>query len=180
MDDSNIPDTSATDAISGVEQQRSPSRGVLSALLTCAIYVYFIGTMISVPYFNWCYSRDHGFVSWLLFGEIIATAQGAIWPVYALSGGSKRERSTLTSEERAFAEQWNQWVDDHPKEINDLRTRSIANNMTDEEVSREMISLMVRFSNEANIDIPQRFIDELKTAEASPEKRGRKRDGSNY
>ena len=127
--------------------------------------------MISVPYFNWCYARDNGFVSWLFFGEIVATAQGAIWPVYALSGGSKPEGSALTSEERAFAEQWNQWVDDHPKEINDLRTRAIADNMTKEEMAREMIALVVRFSNEANLDIPQRFIDELEKAETSPDRR---------
>ena len=76
----------------------------------------------------------------------------------------------MTSEEKAFAEQWNQWVDDHPKEINDLRTRAIADNLTKEEMSREMIGLMVRFSNEANLDIPQRFIDEIKKGEASPNK----------
>ena len=28
---------------------------------------------------------------------------------------------------------------------------------------QKMIGLMVRFSNEANMDIPQRFIDDLKT-----------------
>ncbi len=85
--------------------------------------------------------------------------------------GCSNERAAITSEERAFAEQWNQWVDDHPKEINDLRTRAIADNMTKEEISREMIGLMVRFSNEANLDIPQRFIDDLKKGEASPNKK---------
>ena len=80
------------------------------------------------------------------------------------------EGSVLTPEERAFAEQWNQWVEDHTKEVNDLRTRAIADNLTKEEISREMIGLMVRFSNEANLDIPQRFIDDLKKGEALPNK----------
>jgi len=80
------------------------------------------------------------------------------------------EGSALTSEERAFAEQWNQWVDDHPEEINDLRTRAIADDLTQEEISREMIGLMVRFSNEADLDIPQRFIDEIKKGGALPKK----------
>ena len=81
------------------------------------------------------------------------------------------ERSATTLEERAFSEQWNQWLEDHPKEINDLRTRAIADNMTKEEISREAIGHMVRFSNEANLDIPQRFIDALKKGEGSPSKK---------
>jgi hypothetical protein len=77
----------------------------------------------------------------------------------------------MTSKERAFAEQWNQWVDDHSKEVNDLRTRAIADNMTKEELSREMIGFMVRFSNESNLDIPQRFIDDLKKGESPTRKK---------
>jgi hypothetical protein len=100
---------------------------------------------------------------------LIKTISGAlVLSLAILYTGCSNERSAMTSEERAFAEQWNQWVDDHPKEINDLRTRAIADNMTKEEISREMIGLMVRFSNEANLDIPQRFIDDLKKGEASP------------
>ena len=68
----------------------------------------------------------------------------------------------MTPEERAFAEQWNQWVDDHPEELNDLRTRGLMGDLTEEEMQREMMGLMVRFSNEADLDISQRFIDEIK------------------
>jgi hypothetical protein len=61
--------------------------------------------MIAVPYFNWCYARDKGFVSWLFFGEIVATAQAMIWPVYAWSSDSKpdwtdEERENITHFER--------------------------------------------------------------------------------
>ena len=45
-----------------------------------------------------------------------------------------------------------------------------ADDWTQEENAREMIRLMVRFSNEANLDIPQRFIDEIKKGAASPNK----------
>ena len=34
--------------------------------------------------------------------------------------------------------------------------------VAEEEMQREIIELMVRFSNEAALDIPQRFIDEIK------------------
>ena len=76
--------------------------------------------------------------------------------------------SSTTAEERAFVEQWNQWLDDHPEEINDLRTRAIADNLPEEEIKREMIGLMVRFSTEANLDIPQKVIDSVKNSDYSP------------
>jgi hypothetical protein len=84
-------------------------------------------------------------------------------------------KSAVTAEEkakeRAFAEQYNQWIDDHPEVINDLRTRALADDMTKEELSREAIGLMVRFSNEANLDIPQRMIDAAKEGEGLPSKK---------
>ncbi len=124
-------------------------------------YAYFAITVLAVPIFNWRYAREHGFVSWLFMGEVVATFKAVVWPYYAIAALGGRAGS-MTSAERAFAEQWNQWVEDHPAEINDLRTRAIADNMTKEEMSREMLGLMVRFSNEANVDIPQRFIDDIK------------------
>ena len=130
-------------------------------------YAYFVITMLTIPVFNWRYAQEHGFVSWLFLGEVVATFKAVVWPYYAFtaSGGQ------MTSKERVFAEQWNQWLEDHPKAINDLRTRAIADKMPKEEISREMIALMVRFSSEANLDIPQRFIDDLKKAEGSPNKK---------
>ncbi|MEQ8786219.1 MAG: hypothetical protein RIC55_07965 [Pirellulaceae bacterium] len=141
------------------DAKQSPIRKVLSSVVTLLVYGYFIGVVLATPYFNWCYARDNGFFNWVFFGEVVATAKAFVWPYYVIAGAGS---SALTSEEKAFAEQWNQWLEDHPKEVNDLRTRAIADNMTKEEISREMIGLMVRFSNEANLDIPQRFIDDLK------------------
>ena len=86
--------------------------------------------------------------------------------VFQYSSCSNKEVA-LTTEEKAFAEQWNQWVEDHPKEMDDLRTRAIADSMSEEEISREMIGLMVRFSREKDLKIPQSFIDELKSEEGS-------------
>jgi hypothetical protein len=68
----------------------------------------------------------------------------------------------MTKEEKVFAEKWNQWVEDHQEEMDAIRTRAIADDMTEKEVSREMIASMVRFSSESNLEIPQRFIDEIK------------------
>jgi hypothetical protein len=135
-------------------------------------YAYFVITMLTIPVFNWRYAKEHGFVSWLFLGEVVATAKAVVWPYYAITAlGGRAGDTAMNSEERTFAEQWNKWIEDHPTEINAIRTRAIADNMTKEDISREMIGLMARFSNEAKLDIPKRFIDDLKKTEGSPNKK---------
>jgi hypothetical protein len=75
---------------------------------------------------------------------------------------SDGESPKMTKQEKIFAERWNQWLAEHQEEVNSLRTRVIADDLTKEESSREMIALMVRFSSESKLEIPQRFIDDIK------------------
>jgi hypothetical protein len=42
--------------------------------------LYVVGVIATLPYFNWQYARDHGFLRWLFFGELVATAEALIWP----------------------------------------------------------------------------------------------------
>lgn len=51
-----------------------------------AYYIYFLSMMFAAPYFNWRYAKEHGFMSWLVFGEVVATAESLIWPYYAVVG----------------------------------------------------------------------------------------------
>lgn len=57
---------------------------------------FFLCVVIALPYFNWQYARQHGFASWIIFGEIIASCRALIWPYYVVSGllsqGADRER----------------------------------------------------------------------------------------
>jgi hypothetical protein len=41
-----------------------------------ALGLYVLVAIVAVPYFNWQYAREHGFVAWLLLGEVISTAKG--------------------------------------------------------------------------------------------------------
>jgi hypothetical protein len=77
--------------------------------------------------------------------------------------GCSKNKSSLTLEERAFVIQWNKWLEENPAERNNLRTRGIVENMTEQETKREIIALMVRFSTENNLSIPQRIIDDIKS-----------------
>ena len=46
------------------------------------IYAYLASAGMAALYFNYLYAVNNGFVAWLLFGELIATFQGFIWPLY--------------------------------------------------------------------------------------------------
>ena len=45
--------------------------------------LYMLGASVAVLNFNWRYARDHGFVKWILLGEIVPTAKAFIWPYFA-------------------------------------------------------------------------------------------------
>ena len=46
------------------------------------LYLYGISAAFAALYFNYLFAVEKGFMAWLLFGEIIATFQGLIWPLY--------------------------------------------------------------------------------------------------
>jgi hypothetical protein len=48
--------------------------------------IYGISVAIFALYFNWQWARTHGFMSWLLFGELIATLKAIFWPIYIFLG----------------------------------------------------------------------------------------------
>jgi hypothetical protein len=50
--------------------------------------IYVGGLMISLLLFNYQYAREHGFVEWLAFGEIVPSLKATIWPYYVVRGVS--------------------------------------------------------------------------------------------
>ncbi len=55
---------------------------LITTLLGALIGIYFLSLLVFTPYFNWQYAKHHGFIKWLLLGEIVATAKSAVWPYY--------------------------------------------------------------------------------------------------
>ena len=53
-----------------------------SFILHALFYVYFIPTFFFVPYYNWKYAKEKGFVKWVLLGEVVATAKAFVWPYF--------------------------------------------------------------------------------------------------
>ena len=56
-------------------------------ILSAVFFVYMVVAGLFALYFNWVYASVHGFISWIFFGEIIATLQGLLWPLYFIAGG---------------------------------------------------------------------------------------------
>jgi len=49
------------------------------------LYPYFFSLIWFVPYYNWKYANENGFVKWILLGEIVASGKAFIWPYFAFS-----------------------------------------------------------------------------------------------
>ena len=49
-------------------------------------YIYLFVSGLFGIYFNWMYAVTRGFWSWVFFGEVVATLQGLLWPLYLLNG----------------------------------------------------------------------------------------------
>ena len=55
-----------------------------SARLQVAVMLYFVSCNLAAVYFNWQYAApQEGFIRWLCFGEVVATAKGFAWPYFA-------------------------------------------------------------------------------------------------
>ncbi|MBI5447053.1 MAG: hypothetical protein HY900_38280 [Deltaproteobacteria bacterium] len=67
--------------------------------------VYLLSLIIMIPYYNWKHVKEHGFLRWLAFGEVVATAKGIAWPYFALvarpdtPGMSADQRHYLSSKD---------------------------------------------------------------------------------
>tara|TARA_Y100000590_G_C15022657_1_gene751950 strand:- start:142 stop:321 length:180 start_codon:yes stop_codon:yes gene_type:complete len=48
------------------------------------VYIYLASVGIFALYYNYLYANEHGFIAWLFFGEIIASLQAFIWPLFEL------------------------------------------------------------------------------------------------
>lgn len=80
------------------QKSDTPSQSLLSKIvstpLIIALYIYLMGIPISAIYFNYQYARQHGFVEWLFFGEIVPTLKAPIWPYFAFAGTASSDEDS--------------------------------------------------------------------------------------
>lgn len=98
MDDANVNDTCAD----------HPKSSPIAAIVGILLNLYFISVMVAIPYFNFQYANKHGFINWLLLGEIVPTAQAIVWPYFAFS---ERSTPSLTDREKTNLEHYHRSSD---------------------------------------------------------------------
>ncbi len=58
----------------------------LSKVVTVITYMYVAGVVLAMPYCNWAFAQKHGFLKWVFLGEVVATFQAVIWPIWLFTG----------------------------------------------------------------------------------------------
>jgi len=55
---------------------------IIKYIRNILLCLYIIPAILFVPYFNYKFTKEHGFVKWLLLGGIVATGKGIAWPFF--------------------------------------------------------------------------------------------------
>ena len=54
----------------------SSIKSIPAKIFGFAFAAYMYTMIVAIPWMNWNYARENGFVKWLLLGEVVATANG--------------------------------------------------------------------------------------------------------
>ena len=70
---------------------------IVGGIVQFAFGLYIFVAMGFTAYFNWTYARDHGVVSWVVFGEVVATAKAVVWPYFVATNPPWKEAPSPAS-----------------------------------------------------------------------------------
>lgn len=63
--------------------KKKEKKNIVSGFLMVLTWIYLISvSLIFVPFYNWQFAKDNGFVKWLVFGEVVPTAKAIVWPYF--------------------------------------------------------------------------------------------------
>ena len=93
-------------AIAGSSQNpKERAKKIAGTIALWLFMIYLAGWMLATPYYNWKYAQRHGFWKWLVFGELVATAQAMAWPVdlvFGRSGKATKDRKAKIRSVNAY------------------------------------------------------------------------------
>lgn len=61
---------------------------IFGSVLIGVFGLYFLSVAVMTPYYNWRYAKEHGFIKWLFFGEIVSTLKAVAWPYFTFASTS--------------------------------------------------------------------------------------------
>ena len=74
------PDKKQAVSLYTKEMKKIPD--IAEKVISFVFALYFLGVVITVPYFNWQIAKKEGFASWVLLGQVKATLKGFAWPFW--------------------------------------------------------------------------------------------------
>ena len=54
----------------------------MEKILMTILIIYAVSVAIFGLYYNWLFAVQNGFLAWLFFGEIIASLNALVWPLF--------------------------------------------------------------------------------------------------
>jgi hypothetical protein len=67
-----------------VTRGRQTMKNIVERFLSAMIALYAISLVFFIPYYNWRFAKEHGFVAWIFLGEVVATGKGVAWPLFVV------------------------------------------------------------------------------------------------
>jgi len=58
---------------------------------------YFFVVFLMTPYYNWQYAKDHGFINWVFFGQIVPTMKAVAWPYFVFLADRQQPSQSSTA-----------------------------------------------------------------------------------
>lgn len=55
---------------------------IFGNILAGTVVLYILSLTVMMPYYNWRYAKEHGFIKWVFLGEIVATLKSVAWPYF--------------------------------------------------------------------------------------------------
>jgi hypothetical protein len=135
------------------------NRGPIRSGLLLLFGLYFAVTgIVFVPYYNWQYAREHGFVAWLFLGEVMATTKALAWPYFMLAGAPARNATAKpfrgwSAEEKANSKHFQLSIQADLQSIQLSRERANAELSASER--REILMLKDTAIREARLVSPE-------------------------
>jgi len=132
----------------------SRSSEIVGKIFTGIVIVYFvIAGLIFVPYYNWQYAKENGFVKWLFLGELVPTLKATVWPYFLYKQVYDEQGSGHgTSKQNVDLTPWPDPTDVERERINNIWTKAMTEPLTADDLDNYKI-VMKDYSKRVNRNI---------------------------
>jgi tetratricopeptide (TPR) repeat protein len=89
----------------------------LKAPMGCCVLLYIYSVMGASCYFSWQFAREHGFWSYISYGDFVSLGKGIVWPYFAFCSGESADECIDRGETAANKEDWDSAITEYTNAI---------------------------------------------------------------